>query len=498
MPSPDHVPLFVIITHALNIPFLLMLGRSGIEVLSSFPKLYWSDGCPPGREWARFSKRMYGADSRRPWISLDEEESWNPVVAMPGRKNLGLGRHWHFLTIHFWIATGLVYVVMMFTSGYWVFLVPTDWSIVPNALEAIGTYLHFELPAKLPGEPFNAAQKIAYFGVVFVLSPLQILSGAAMSPSVIARFPWYARLFGGKQGARSIHFLGICAFVGFVVVHTAMVVIHGVPKELAKIVLGSSEANHTLAVIVGSGGLVLIVLIHVVATVLTRLRPRAAQHTLGVIVHPFEKVLSKTFTSRQRYSRADISGYHRVNGYPPVDPEYERLAADGFRDYRLPVGGLVENPVSLSLDELRDLGFERQVTNHNCIQGWNAIAEWGGVPLGRLLDLVRPRPEVTHVVFYAMDDKGLTEGEGRYGHFYEAVPIFLARHTQSLLALEMNGAPLPVEHGAPLRVRFETQLGYKMTKWVKAVEFVDDIATIGMGQGGYREDQLRYANAAGI
>ncbi len=498
MPQPPHFPWFVIITHALNIFFLLMLGRSGIEVLSSFPKLYWSDGCPPGREWARFSKRAYGGDSRRPWITLDEEESWNPVVAMPGRKNLGLGRHWHFMTIHFWIATGIVYVTLVFTSGYWVYLVPTNWSIIPNAIEAVGTYLQFELPAKLPGEPFNAAQKLAYFGVVFVLAPLQIASGAAMSPSLIGRFPWYARLFGGKQGARSVHFLGMLAFVGFVIVHTAMVVIHGLPKEFAKIVLGSEEANRALAVAIGTIGLVLIGLVHVALTVLARLRPRSAQHMLGYVVAPFEGLLSRVFTSHQNYSRKDISGYHRVNGYPPVDPEYERMAADGFRDYRLPVGGLVENPVSLSLPELRELGWETQITNHNCIQGWNSIAEWSGVPIGRLLDLVKPKPEVTHMVLYSMDDKGLTEGEGRYGHFYEAVPIFLTRRTQSLLALEMNGGPLPIEHGAPLRARFETQLGFKMAKWVKAIEFVDDVSTIGMGQGGYREDQLYYANSAGI
>lgn len=261
--------------------------------------------------------------------------------------------------------------------------------------------------------------------------------------------------------------------------------------------LGNEDANTSLAVAIGTLGLVVIGVIHVVATVLTRANPHGAQRVLGVIVHPFESLLSRTFTSRQRYTLADISGYHRVNGYPPVCEEYERMAATGFAHYRLPVGRLVENPVSLSLDELRRLGTETQIVNHNCIQGWNAIAQWSGVPLGKLLDLVRPKPEVTHIVFYAMDDKGLTEGEGRYGYYYSAVPIFLARRTQSLLALEMNGAPLPVEHGAPLRVRFETQLGYKMAKWVKAIEFVD-ISAIGMGQGGYREDQLYYANAAGI
>lgn len=177
-PDPPFFPWFVIVTHGLNVFFMLMLARSGLEVLSSFPKLYWNDGCSPGREWLRLSKRTYGADSRRPWTSLDEEEAWNPVVAMPGRKNLGIGRHWHFLTIHFWVATGAVYVGLVFASGYWRYLVPTDWSIVPNAIEAAGTYLQFQLPPPLPGEPFNAAQKLAYFVVIFGLAPLQVASGA--------------------------------------------------------------------------------------------------------------------------------------------------------------------------------------------------------------------------------------------------------------------------------------------------------------------------------
>ncbi|HEU0087464.1 MAG TPA: molybdopterin-dependent oxidoreductase [Pseudonocardiaceae bacterium] len=496
---PEHYPWFVVITHALNILFLLMLARSGIEILSAFPKLYVNDHCPPGREWARFSKRMYGSDSRRAWTSLDEEESWNPVLAMPGGKKLGLGRHWHFLTLQFWIVNGIVYLTLIFVSGYWVYLVPTHWSIIPESIKAIGTYLHFEYPDKLPGQPFDAAQKMAYFSVIFVLAPLQILSGAAMSPSVIGRFPWYAAIFGGRQGARSVHFLGLCAFTGFVLIHTAMVIIYGIPTEFAKIVLGDPLANRALAVALGTLGLLAIVLVHVVATVLTRMHPRGAQRVLGVLVDPLERALSRYLKSRQHYTRADISGYHRVNGYPPVGPEYERMAATGFRDYRLAVGGLVENPVSLSLDALRALGTQTQITNHNCIQGWNAIAEWRGVPLERLIDLVRPKSEVTHIVFYSMDDKGLTEGEeGRHGYFYEAAPIHLAQDNQAILALEMNGGPLPVEHGAPVRVRLENQLGYKMAKWIKAIEFVDDISMIGMGQGGYREDQMYYANAAGI
>ncbi|GAA3223744.1 hypothetical protein GCM10017691_11050 [Pseudonocardia petroleophila] len=491
-------PLWVAILHFLNLFFLLLLARSGLEVLSAFPKLYWHDGCPPGREWARFSKKTFGADSRRTWTSLDEEESWNPVVALPGRKNLGLGRHWHFLTVQFWILTGLVYVVLVFATGYWRYLVPTSWSIVPDSIRAVGEYLQFRLPKKIPGQPFEPAQKLAYFLVVFVLAPFQIATGAAMSPSLLARFPWYGRLFGGKQGARSLHFLGLCAFGAFTVVHVFLVVVHGLPEGFTKIVLGTPGSNHALAVGLGITGLVGIVVFHVVVTWFSLRYRRRTQRLLGVVVDPFERAVSRSFRSRQRFRRRDISAYHRINGYPPTGPEYERAAADGFADYRLVVGGLVERPVSLSLDELREMEQAGQVVKHHCIQGWTAVAEWSGVPLRAVVERVGVAPEAKFVVFHAMDDKGLTEGEGRYGFFYESLPLHLAAHAQTILALDMNGGPLPVEHGAPVRLRVETQLGYKMVKWITAIEFVDDPGDIGLGMGGWREDQMYYANAAGI
>ena len=100
------------------------------------------------------------------------------------------------------------------------------------------------------------------------------------------------------------------------------------------------------------------------------------------MVDPFEKVISRWATSRQNFSREDVSPYHRVNGYPPTGQEYQAMAADDFRDYRLSVGGLVAHPASLSLDELRALGEQRQVTKHNCIQGWTAVAEWARRPAG--------------------------------------------------------------------------------------------------------------------
>ncbi|MGI8869178.1 MAG: molybdopterin-dependent oxidoreductase [Mycobacteriales bacterium] len=495
---PGYFPWWIVITHFLNVFFMVLLFRSGLEVLSAFPKLHWHDDCPPGREWLRLSKKTYAADSRKPWTSLDEEESWSPLIALPGRKNLGLGRHWHFMTVQFWILTGAVYVAMIFASGYWHYLVPNSWQLVPDSIRSIGSYLHFHIPETIPGQPFEPAQKLAYFVVIFLLAPLQIATGAAMSPSVLARFPWYGRLFGGKQGARSLHFLGLCAFAAFIVVHVAMVIVHGVPHEFAAIVLGGYGHDTTLALAIGLTGLFLIVVFHVVITWFSLRHKRTTQRLLGVAVNPFERTISRSFTSREHYRRKHISPYFRVNGYPPTDADYQELVAARFRTYRLPIGGLVEHPVTLSLAELRGLGEKTQITKHNCIQGWTAVAEWGGVPLARILDLVHPTATAKHIVFYAFDDKGLTEGDGRYGYFYGSIPLHLASKPHSILALEMNGAPLPIEHGAPVRLRVETQLGFKMVKWIKAIEFVADTADIGMGQGGWREDQQYYANAAGI
>lgn len=495
-------PIWLVIGHFANILFMLFMGRSGLEILSAFPKFYLSDDCPPGKEWLRLTRRVYSADSAHPWSSLDEEEAWNPVIALPGRKNLGLGRHWHFMTLQFWVANGAAYISMLFATGYYNTMVPTNWAIFPDAVRAVGYYFMFHLPPQIPGLPFNAAQLLSYFFVVFLLAPFQILTGAAMSPSIVARFPWYARLFGGKQRARSLHFLGLLAFAGFVVVHTFMVIINGLPDLWTVMVLGHPERapyhGQAEALVIGGLGLFGVLVVSAVATWLTRRYKRGAQRLLGIMVNPFERILSYLFTSHQRYTWADISPYHRVNGYPPADDDYAELVAGDFADYRLEVGGMVERPMALSLEDLRAVGWESHIAKHNCIQGWSAIAQWAGVPLAKLMEHVGADPSARAVAFYAFDNKTVTEGEGRHGYFYGTIPLWLARKPQTILAMEMNGEPLPIEHGAPIRLRIETQLGFKMVKWVRAIEFVSDVRPIGDGMGGWREDQQYYANAAGI
>jgi DMSO/TMAO reductase YedYZ molybdopterin-dependent catalytic subunit len=187
----------------------------------------------------------------------------------------------------------------------------------------------------------------------------------------------------------------------------------------------------------------------------------------------------------QEFSKADVSPEFRSNGTAnPANAEYQTWAANNFADYRVKVDGLVEHPTTFSLSELRSLASRTQITRHDCVEGWSAIAEWKGTPLSVVLDRVQPKAEARYVVFYCADpmDKVGTR-------YYESIDMEDARHAQTILAYELNGAPLPIANGAPLRVRIERQLGYKMAKYIVGIQLVASYAEIGGGKGGYWEDQ---------
>jgi len=170
----------------------------------------------------------------------------------------------------------------------------------------------------------------------------------------------------------------------------------------------------------------------------------------------------------------------------PNSAEYDALQAGSFADYRLRIAGLVEHPQEYSLADLKAMPKQDQITTHFCIQGWSGVAKWSGVPMRHILERVRPRAEARYAVFYSLADGG----EG--GRYYEVHTLHNMRHKLTLLAYEMNGAPLCVLHGAPLRLRCENELGFKMVKWIAAIEFASEFADLGAGQGGYNEDHEFY------
>ena len=198
--------------------------------------------------------------------------------------------------------------------------------------------------------------------------------------------------------------------------------------------------------------------------------------------------VARAVTSRksmaQEFTDADRSPTFRSNGTAEPDSDaYRMLAARGFADYRLEVGGLVARPASLSLADLRALPSRTQITRHDCVEGWSAIAKWKGARLAALLEAVGPKPEARFVVFYCADPMA-EDGTDLY---YESIDLEDAFHPQTILAYEMNDAALPIANGAPIRLRVERQLGYKHAKYVMRIELVET----------FREDRRRQGRLLG-
>jgi DMSO/TMAO reductase YedYZ molybdopterin-dependent catalytic subunit len=200
--------------------------------------------------------------------------------------------------------------------------------------------------------------------------------------------------------------------------------------------------------------------------------------------------LAKLVTGRsamaKEYAPADVSPTFRSNGTAqPDNPQYAALAANQFSGYALDVGGLVAAPRRFTLAELRALPSRTQITRHDCVEGWSAIAQWQGARLLALLDVVKPAAAARYVVFHCADPME----EGGQSPYYESIDMDDAYHEQTLLAYALNGQPLPIANGAPIRLRVERQLGYKHAKYVMRLELVESFAHIAGGKGGYWEDQ---------
>ncbi len=189
----------------------------------------------------------------------------------------------------------------------------------------------------------------------------------------------------------------------------------------------------------------------------------------------------------EEFAESEIRQGQRPNGSTnPNSPGYVTLARNGFEDYRLKLTGLVEHPVSFSLAELRNMPARTQITRHDCVEGWSCIAKWTGTPLGPVLDQAGLKPNARYVVFRCYD--ALSRSLSGPDYYYESIDLIDAYHPQTILAYGLNGQTLPVANGAPLRVRVERQLGYKMAKYLSHIEVVDSFAGIAGGKGGYWED----------
>jgi len=185
----------------------------------------------------------------------------------------------------------------------------------------------------------------------------------------------------------------------------------------------------------------------------------------------------------REFSRADITPNFKANGtIDPPDADYRALAAAGFAGWTLVIDGLVDRPQALTLDQIRALPSRTQITRHDCVEGWSCIGEWTGARMAAVMALAGLKPAARHIVLHCAD----TLDGAKYYETLDVVDVF---HPQTILAYAMNGAPLTVPHGAPLRLRAEHYLGYKQAKYIMRLEAVDRFDHIAGGQGGYWEDR---------
>ncbi|HVU87938.1 MAG TPA: molybdopterin-dependent oxidoreductase [Pirellulales bacterium] len=489
--NPHGFPLWLRASHFINLFLMVLLVRSGLQILHDHPRLYWNDHSTPGSDWLRVTPLDVPRD--RVWTAKDDSRYLSPWIGLPGfRHTIGLARHWHFLCAAFWLANGLIFVGLLFGTGQWRRLIPTDLIIFRHAWAVMVHYATFHLPLEPDGfYHYNPLQQLAYAGVVLLIAPVTLLTGLAMSPAIDSRFLWYPRLFGGRQKARSLHFLALCGYAAFLVPHVTMVVITGLRQNMNHIVVGTDDRQST-GLIWGLVGLSGVAVACYAAHWISWHRPRWLQMTFRRVLGPFQKNVVNRLRSRYRFTKDDISPYFWPNGKMPTSSEWSALGNGRRESFSLPVTGLVQNPVTLSIDDMHALGRQEQITMHHCIQGWSGIAQWAGLPMARLIELVQPLPEAGAVVFHSF-------GEGHYGGpYYDTLTMQNALHPETLLAYEMNYEPLPDLHGAPLRLRVENQLGYKMVKWIRAIEFVASEKDVGRGYGGKNEDDEYYPVVANI
>jgi DMSO/TMAO reductase YedYZ molybdopterin-dependent catalytic subunit len=199
------------------------------------------------------------------------------------------------------------------------------------------------------------------------------------------------------------------------------------------------------------------------------------------LTYSAQRLLTSGYSLAREFKRGEISKAPVVNGPAPVDEKYRALRAEGFKDWRLQVEGLIARPTSFSLDELKRMPMESHILLHDCEQGWSYIAEWTGVRLSSVLDLVKTRPEARYVAFIPFANPRQTTGEVRVQ--WDSIDMADALHPQTLLAYGMNGEALPADFGAPVRLRLGRQLGYKNTKYLSRLIVTDDMDFYRKGPG---------------
>ncbi|KAA9394094.1 oxidoreductase [Kocuria coralli] len=427
-----------------------------------------------------------------------DERSASPIFTLPGRKNIGLGRHFHGFGVTLWLINGLAYVVLLFGTGLWRRIVPTSWDIFPEAWESMKIYAGFGVPDIEYFTLYDALQMLTYTGVIFILAPFLILTGLAMSPAIRSRFPRYVRFWGGHQGAQSLHFIGMVLMTLFIIGHVGLVFLVHPEYNLPHMVFGVTDtARYAQAFTIVLITIVLVFAFWIGLSYASLINRPLTQKILVTLTEPVRKIglnwMKPRMHKQNAYTEKELSEFHWTNGLPPTEDEsteWLHHRDTGWKDWRLKVGNaLDDSSIELSLDELKAMPKTEYIAVHTCMQGWSATSKWAGVKLTDVLDLLGPRPEGANYVMITSHGLAQEMWDHRPREpFYTVLDLKMLDEDNTILAYERNDRPLDIHLGAPLRLRVESNHGYKMVKWIRSIEWIRDYAEYGDGRGGTRED----------
>jgi thiosulfate reductase cytochrome b subunit len=400
----------------------------------------------------------------------------------------GPGRYLHFLASWVIVATGLLYVAAgLVTRHFQKNLLPERRDLTYRAIkDVVAGHLRLERASAADLARYNPLQRASYSTVVFVSLPLMIWTGLGMSPAAVSVFPFLATAWGGQQTARTVHFVVACGLVLFLLVHVALVALTGFRTRMRAMITGRGPAvaedaltagfSRRAVIKTGLGAVAGVGLFGGGKGLLDRCGLLPANHR-GIyglsetVTYAGQRLLTRLPSMAREFDRSQISKVVPVNGKAPTTEPYQRLRAGGFADWRLTIDGLVDRPGSLSLAELKGFPSRTQITHQACEEGWSFVAEWTGVPLSHVLEHVGIRSHARYVFFFTFDD------------WWDSIDMADALHPQTVLAYGMNGTEIPLDHGAPLRLKVPRQLGYKSLKYLSRITVADTAEGIGDGLG---------------
>jgi len=310
------LPVWVGVQHFFNLLLLVFILRSGLQILSDHPRLYWTRHSTPGRDWFRIQKPV---PTDPLWTAKQDSISLPGGIGLPGlRHTIGLARWWHLGTDTLWLANGLVFYALLFSTGQWRRVVPTSWDVFPSALSVLIQYLSLDWPLENGWAAYNSLQLLAYFITVFLAAPLALLTGLGMSPALSTRFKRISKVL-SIQTARSLHFLVMIWFLTFLLLHVMFVATTGLLRNLNHIYLASNDRGW-VGFVLFSLSMVVLAAGWVAATPFTLRHPRVVQKVGYALIGPAQRMFEHLDATPGEYSEADISPYFWHNGQYPASP----------------------------------------------------------------------------------------------------------------------------------------------------------------------------------